>query len=142
MPIKQTSDPPDLTNGETCIEEINKGTTANAPSNQYHYNLCSKKLAQKITQPLHSNIITNISRHPIDKLNITTENNLNITFDHQTHPVLDYNPAKKLKKWQQDIINDISNNKYSVHNANAVYDPTSKFYLEYRELLKTSEAAT
>ena len=131
-----------MTDEEISIKKINKGTKENAPSNQHHYNLRSKKLAQKITQLLHSNIITSISRSPTDKLNITTEDNLNITFDHQTHPVLDYNPAKKLKKWQQDIINDISNNKYSVHNANAVYDPTSKFYLEYRELLKTSEAAT
>ena len=83
-------------------------------------------------------MIKNISNIPVDKINIKTDDNASITFDDATQPVLDYDPTKKLRKWQQDIINNIDKENYCAHNANAVHDPTSKLCLECKDLLKTS----
>ena len=78
----------------------------------------------------------------IDKLNIATDDNLTLNYDHQTYPVLDAYPIKKLTKQQRDIINETNDTECNVYSPNTACDPTSKLYLECRNLLKITEATT
>jgi hypothetical protein len=110
------------------------------PNRNHKYNLRSKLKALRIVPQQINPIITSINNSPTDKLNITSTD-LSRTCDYNHYPILDLHPTTKLKQWQQTIINSLDNEHYlTSHNANAVYDAISNSYLEYRDLIKTSEA--
>ena len=73
-----------------------------------------------------------------NKLNITCHDQNMMTDDNHL-PVLDEHPTKLLSHWSQPSAPPTTTSKQTMNSANAVYDPISGTYLEYRELLKTSE---
>ena len=82
----------------------------------------------------------NFTEEIISKLNITNHDQKMKYDDNHLH-IIDEHPTVILSQWTKKLTNEFNANdpKPSTNCANAVHDPVSGAYLEYRELLKTSE---